>query len=321
MHASPSNAITGRKSQTTFVTAFALVAVLAAVVNWETMAWLVGMWWHSADYTHGFFVIPFACLLLWDRRDMLAEVDLEGSLWSIPFLAIGGGLAWYASYEYRLTGAALAMVPLLLGVVLLLGGWKALQWAWSAIVFLVFMVPLPGAVAGLLRLKLQLFGTQVSVFTLQTLGMPAVAEGNLIILPNSQPLEVADACSGIRMLMLFFAACIGAAFYLRREIMLIRVLIALSAIPIAIISNVVRITVTAFLHQAVSQALADRVFHDLAGWFMMPLAIVILWAETALFTRLFTAPEREAPLAFGVGAPAGANRAGAPSRPRGDNAP
>jgi exosortase/archaeosortase family protein len=101
------------------------------------------------------------------------------------------------------------------------------------------------------------------------------------------------------MLMLFFAACIGAALIIRRDLFT-RILIALSAIPIAIIANVTRITVTAILYETVSQELGDKVFHDLAGWFMMPIAIGILWLETALFAKLFLAPERDAPLAFGT---------------------
>ena len=118
--------------------------------------------------------------------------------------------------------------------------------------------------------------------------------------------------------MLFFAASVGAALYLRRE-PFIRVLIAISAPPIAIIANVTRITVTAILYEKVSQQLGDKIFHELAGWLMMPMAIALLWAETALFDRLFVAPEREAPIALGTAAVGGAQRGEGGIHPPGKN--
>lgn len=287
------------KSQTkVFVVTGALFA-LVALAYWSTFAWLIESWWDVPDYVYGFLIVPFSAVLLWDRRELIKDVQFQGSLWGLLPIAVGAAMRWYSAYEFVRVGEALSIVPLLLGVVLLVGGWKALRWAWSAVVFLVFMVPLPGRFAGTLALELQKIATTVSVFTLQTLGTPAVAEGNVIVLSNPPPLEVATACSGLRMLMLFFAACIGAAFYIRRD-WVTRVVIALSAIPIAIVSNVIRITVTAFLSERVSHELGNMVFHDLAGWFMMPIAIALLWLELALLTKLFTAPEREAPLAFGM---------------------
>ena len=189
---------------------------------------------------------------------MLKGVKLEGNLWGLPFVAVAAAMRFYAAYEYNQVLEALSIVPLLAGIVILIGGWKVLQWSWSAIVFLLFMVPLPGRIAGALSRQLQEFGTQLSVFTLQTLGIPAVSEGNVIVLTDSR-LGVVEACSGIRMLMLFFAACVGAALWVRRDIFT-RVLIALSAVPIAVIANVTRITATAILYETVSKELGRQRF-------------------------------------------------------------
>lgn len=290
---------TDSKSQTILIVGSIVLGLMVLVAYRLTLAWLVKSWWDVQDYVYGFLVIPFSALLLWDRREMIKDVELKGNLWGLPFLAIAAAMRWYAAYEFIQVAEALSLIPLLLGIVILVGGWKALQWSWSGIVFLTFMVPLPGRFADLLSRQLQQFATSVSVYVLQTLGMPAVPEGNVIVLTNAR-LGVVEACSGIRMLMLFFAACIGAAFYVRRDLFT-RILIGLSAIPIAVIANVTRITVTAILYETVSQELGDKVFHDLAGWFMMPMAIAILWLELGLFSKLFVAPEREAPLAFNTG--------------------
>ena len=277
----------------------AVLLVLVAATYYQTLGRLVGIWYDVPDYVYGFFVVPFSAFLLWDRRDMLKDAKFKTSWWAIPCFLLGALMRLYGNYRFNQAVEAFSMIPILAGIVLFVAGWPAIRWSWSAIAFLVFMIPLPSIIAGSLGQELQRVGTKISVFALQTFGMPAVAEGNVIVLTNAR-LGVVEACSGIRMLMLFFAACVGAAFLLRQRDLLTRILIVLSAIPIAVIANVSRITITAILYETVNQELGDKIFHDLAGWFMMPLAIAILWFETALFSKLFVAPQREAPLAVGT---------------------
>jgi len=191
--------------------------------------------------------------------------------------------------------ARLSILPCLAGVTLIIGGWRALRWAWPSIAFLVFMIPLPGALASALRQPLQTLGTHMSVFVIQTLGIPAIAQGNVIVLTEGE-LGVVEACSGLRMLMLFFAICIGAALVMRCELWE-KFLVAISAVPIAVVSNMTRITVTAVLYEmarkwpnVMSTETAEWVFHDMAGFLMMPLAMLLLWGEMVLLSKLFFEP-------------------------------
>ena len=208
----------------------AIVLVLVLLSYTRTFLWLsVDLWYEYQDYVYGFFVVPFSGFLLWDRRDMLKGIVLRISWWSIPCFLIGVSMRIIAIYRFTQVLEALSMIPILAGLVLFVGGWQAMKWSWSAIAFLVFMIPLPSFLAGAFSQVLQRVGTGISVFTLQTLGMPAVADGNVIVLSNAR-LGVVEACSGIRMLMLFFAACVGAAFLLRHRDLLTRILIILSAI-------------------------------------------------------------------------------------------
>ena len=162
-----------------------------------------------------------------------------------------------------------------------------------------------GVVAGAFRDFLQRLGTKISVYVIQTLGIPAVAQGNVINLTEGQ-LGVVEACSGLRMLMLFFAVCLGAAFVLRCPLWK-KVVIVVCAVPIAVLSNVARITVTAFLHETVSPELADKVFHDMAGLLMMPLAMLLLWGVWVLLGKLFLEQMPERPLSLS-GSLAGVSR-------------
>ncbi len=177
------------------------------------------------------------------------------------------------------------MIPCLAGLALFVGGWKALRWAWPSIVFLVFMIPLPGFLANLMGGQLQHVATVASTFVIQTIGISAVAEGNVIYLQNSQ-IGVAEACNGLRNMMLFLTVCVGMALITRRSV-IEKTIIVLSAAAIAVLANVIRIAVTAILHEKVSDAAANTLYHDMPGWFMMPLAVVFLWLELAYLNRVF----------------------------------
>jgi len=223
--------------------------------------------------------------------------SVSGCLWGLAFLAVAALMRWTAAFLFLNLLIPLALVPWLFGVTMFVGGWRAMRWAWPAVLFLVFMVPLPGMVSGLSAQTLQLIGTKTSVFAIQTLGIPAVAQGNVIHL-ETKPLNVAEACSGLRMLMLFFAVCVGAALVLRCPLWE-KVVIVLSAAPIAVFANVVRLTITALLYHMDMGDLADHLFHDGAGFLMMPLAMLLLWGEMSLLRKILLDPVSQVPLPLG----------------------
>ena len=142
----------------------------------------------------------------------------------------------------------MSLIPFFAAMALLVGGWRALRWSWPAIAFLVFMIPLPGATQNLASQQLQAISTKLSTFAIQTMGIPAVSSGIVITLTDipEKPLEVARACSGLRMLMLFFAICVAVAM-LSKKPLWERLLLVVSAMPIAVASNAIRIVLTALL--------------------------------------------------------------------------
>jgi len=285
--ASPTTAASGEPAvlatRGTLLSAGALLAVFVWTY-WTPMQTLVRRWWVDDDYTYGFLVPVFAGIILWVRRGMLKPFTPRGNLWGLPVMALAGLMRWVSVYCYFALVEPLSLVPLLAGIVLFVGGWRALRWSLPAIALLTFMVPLPGVVADLMSHPLQRAGTIASTYTLQTLGIPAIAQGNVICLSETQ-MGVVEACSGLRMMMLFFAVCFAAAFLVKRPAF-DRIVIIFSAPPIALLANVARIVLTGVLHETVSAEVADALFHDLAGWFMMPLAVVLLWGEMAILDRL-----------------------------------
>ena len=131
----------------------------------------------TPDYQHGPFVPLFSLFLLWVRRDMIIPFTGRGSWWGLAFLALWAWMRLAAVYFNFGSLPEMSMLPFFAGLALFVGGWQALRWAWPAIVFLVFMLPLPGDVQGWLSLQLQGIATRISVFIIQTLGIPSVATG------------------------------------------------------------------------------------------------------------------------------------------------
>ena len=255
----------------------ALAALVAVVwAYWGTLADIGEKWATDPQYSHGFLVPLFATYLLW-RRWHLCAGELRPRWWGGGVVVAGFGLrfAGHALYQPWLDAGSLLVV--LTGLVAAAGGRRGLAWAAPALLFLAFVVPLPYRVQHALGGTLQRIATGASTYILQTLGVPAVAEGNVIVLTDVR-LGVVEACSGLNMLVTFFALATAVAILVNRTVAE-RILIVASAVPIAVAANVARITLTGVLFEAQQGEWAQKVFHDFAGWLMMPLALCLLLAE------------------------------------------
>lgn len=189
-----------------------------------------------------------------------------------------------AVYQPWLDSAS--MLVCLAGLFATLGGTAGLRWAWPSIIMLGFMIPLPFRIQFLLGGTLQSLATKASTYLLQTFGVPAVAEGNVILLSQTR-IGIVEACNGLSMLLTFFALAAGFVLLLERKWWYGAILIA-SAAPIAVAANVIRITATGMLYEAEQSRLARIVFHDLAGWLMMPLGVIMLAVVVWYLDRVLT---------------------------------
>ncbi|MCS7046046.1 MAG: exosortase/archaeosortase family protein [Gemmataceae bacterium] len=262
-----------------------LLAIVLTWCYWTTLTTLMERWSNEAQYSHGFLVPIFSLVILAMRRPRQVP-PWQASWLGIPVVLSAIGLRWAAAEVdlQALDGASLLVM--LFGVTLLVAGRQTLAWSWPALAFLGFMLPLPFAMEVALSHPLQRVATIASTYTLQTLGYPALAEGNVIVLEQMR-LGVVEACSGLGMLMTFFALSTAMALVVQAP-WPDRIVLIVSAIPIAIVANVLRITTTgmAYYHLGVDSTLAKAIMHDLAGWLMMPLALALLWLELCYLSRL-----------------------------------
>jgi exosortase len=247
---------------------------------WPTLRMLEDIWRNVQDYSHGYFVIPLAIIILWARRDRLPSPS-AGLAWPGLILVALSVAMRYAGAKYYLESLdGWSIMPWVLGVTWFFFGRAVALWSLPSILFLTFMVRIPFRAELTLSLQLQLISTKLGCWGLQLLGQPALSEGNLIYLADLPPLEVAGVCSGMRIFIGIFALAYAFVVIMRRTWWETAILLA-SVIPIALISNATRVMATGLLWRYISGDAAHRFSHDIAGYAMIVYAALlfalVLW--------------------------------------------
>lgn len=242
-------------------------------------------WSTEPQYSHGFAIPLIAGGLGWFLRSRIPVGRCACDKWGIALIATGSLMHVVGVYLFVEAVDCLGLLACITGGILLIWGRNMVLGVWPAILFLVFMFPLPFRVERMLSAPLQLYGAEQAAWYIQLLGIPAVAKGSLILMGEHR-LGVAEACSGMRMLTVFFAISAAAIIITKRTVWE-KFVIFLSAIPIALICNIGRIVATAVAHHWFGPETADLIFHDLSGWLMMPSAMLLLLALLRLLDWIF----------------------------------
>ncbi len=241
---------------------------------------LASQWWHDPNYTHGFFVPVFSVFLLWERRAKLAALRVQPS-WTgliilvFALLALVLGTANSGLFLYRLS-----FLFLIAGAVVFLAGWKHLAAISFPLAFLVLMIP-SETLLEYITFPLQIVASKTASFLLMLAGVPAVREGNIIVLSNAR-LEVAEACSGVRSLFSLMTLTIIYGYLAETKIG-VRVLLALLAAPISVLANALRIAFTGLVVEYWGIEGTQGLLHLLSGWFIFAGSLALIF----LFHRFF----------------------------------
>jgi exosortase len=240
---------------------------------------------------HGFFVPLIAAYIVWQRREELAAIVPEPNWWGLLVVALGGLQLVLGTLGAELFTTRMSFVITLIGVVWTLGGNVMLRKLAFPLFLLFFMLPIPAVIYSSATFKLQILASQLADGALTVLNIPVLREGNVLELPN-QRLSVVDACSGIRSLLsLTFLSLVYGYFFERKT--WVRVVLFFSTIPIAIVANASRVTMTGVITQ-VKPELAEGFFHEAEGWviFMVALVILIVWHQILVRGSNFVAARR-----------------------------
>ena len=257
--------------------------VLAIVLAFHgALAELEHRWTTQEEYSHG-FLIPFvSAWLLWTRKDTL-RASVGPPSWLGPILVIFA-FALHAIGELSAVFilSQVAFVIVLVGIMLSVGGHRLLAAAFVPIAFLLFAIPLPYFVDAELTLRLQLLSSQLGAFLIRLFGIPVYLDGNIIDLGNYQ-LQVVEACSGLRYLYPLLSVSFLAA-YIFEAPRWQRILLFLSAIPIAIAMNGFRIGLVGILVDRWGTAMAEGALHFFEGWIIFLACGALLLLEMYLMS-------------------------------------
>ncbi|MHC4436468.1 MAG: exosortase/archaeosortase family protein [Planctomycetota bacterium] len=258
---------------------------------------IVNRWLADSSWSHGFLIPLFSLYFVNQKREEILRCawndEFRPNYLGLVFLVFG--ILFYPFNIVHLQYGYLRSVDMIasLGaIVLFLGGWKLVKHTWLPIVFLIFAVPLPERYYRELTIPMRQWAATVASHLLDLVPELEATAGGVVIdvfykgQPLNPPLDVAEACSGMRLLMAFLALGVAMA-YLHYRPLWQRIILLVSTVPIAIFCNIVRVTVTGFIYVLIHPKYAQGIYHDMLGMAMLPLAFGLYGALAWFMSSLF----------------------------------
>ncbi|HET7865636.1 MAG TPA: exosortase B, partial [Burkholderiaceae bacterium] len=246
--------------------------------------------WQSEENGHGIIILAVLAWLFWSKRQALAESEtrpapvLGWSLFSLGLLVyLFGRVFGIASAEFI---SHLFIVP---AALLLLKGRRALQVAWFPVLYLVFLIPLPGTVVDAMTGVLKHWISGIVETTLHAVGYP-IARSGVMMTIGQYELLVADACSGLHSMFSLSALgtlymyIVGRASRLHNAVMLVAIL------PIAFVANIVRVIILVLITFHFGDEAGQGFLHGAAGVVLMLVALVFFFAIDGLLNMVLAKP-------------------------------
>jgi exosortase len=244
-------------------------------------------WYNDDNYSHGFLIIPIAAYLAWERRAKLFAAPEKPSAFGLV-VVIGSLVVMMAGVlGAEMFVTRVSILGALVGSLLFLWGWQRVRVLAFPLAFLVLMIPLPGIIFNQIAFPLQLVASRFGEAAMGIANVPVLREGNVLILANTT-LEVAEACSGIRSLvsLLTLAIVLG---YFSDPRGWVRTLVALSSIPVAVVTNGLRVAGTGIAAHQFGEAAAQGFFHEFSGWMVFVAAFALMLGLQRVLVKVLPA--------------------------------
>ena len=266
-------------------------------------------WWNDENYSHG-LLIPFIIgYILWSQRERLARTPIKPStVWGGAAVVLALMALWAGTAGAELFMQRVSLVLILSGIVLYFWGFRLLRVALVPLILLLLAIPIPAIIFNKVAFPLQLFASRFAVWSMAALDIPVLRQGNIIELfplgaRETKKLEVVEACSGIRSLMTLVTLAVVFAYFthpgkddfdgnkrgrfgwLKSYGFWRSTLLVLSAVPIAILTNALRVSGTGVLARYYGTEVADSFFHSFSGWAIYIAAFLLLFGFAWILDR------------------------------------
>jgi len=241
-----------------------LLLGLLTLLYADVLKGLALQWWSDPNYGHGFFVPLFSCYILWHERENWTTLEIKPSNFGFAVMLGAVGLLLLGALGAELFISRFSLLVLLAGIILFLAGWKVLGAVSFPLGYLVWMIPIPAIVFNQITFPLQLVASRLAAAGLELVQVPVLRDGNVLVMSNYS-LEVVEACSGIRSLTTLIALAFAYGYFAEPRRWM-RYVLALLMIPIAIVTNAIRILGAGMLAHRYGPATAEGFLHGFSGW-------------------------------------------------------
>jgi exosortase len=244
---------------------------------------LASDWWNDPNYSHGFLVPVAFFWMVWQKREELGNAPRVPQTWGLGVVVLGLLQLIAGTWGAENFVAHSSMLVVLTGMTLFLFGVPVMRLILFPVAWLVFMIPLPSIIFYSVTFPLQLIASRLAGGILDLLRVPNVIEGNVINLANFTA-GVVEACSGIRSLISLLAFAVLAGHFLMMKTWA-RWVLAISAIPIALGVNAMRVAITGLLGNYLGSEWAEGFFHTFSGWLLFVGALAAMFGVAQLLRR------------------------------------
>ena len=270
------------------------LAVGAVALIAPTMFQVARDSWSTEQGGHGPLVLVTGFWALWrERRPDGVEKKPGNPVVSALLLGITLGIFAVARITGVLEIEAFAMYGAVLSAAYLVFGSAVLRSVWFPLVYLAFTLPPPDTVVAMVTQPIKIAISSSVVSFLAAVGYPVASSGVTIQIGQYQ-LLVAAACAGLNSIVTLTALCLFYVYLRHRSNVVAFIVIALAAIPVAIISNFVRVLVLVLVTYHFGDAMAQGFVHDFAGLLMFAVALITIFGVDKLAAPLFTERKKAA---------------------------
>ncbi|PYS23658.1 MAG: exosortase [Acidobacteria bacterium] len=275
------------------------IAVALAFLYFTVLVKLGNDWWHDENYSHG-LLIPFViAFIIWQERKQIGGWKAQPATWLGAIgIAISIFALWMGTAGAELFVQRASLVLMLFSLIVYFFGFRFIRFVAVPLMLLVLAIPIPQIIFNRIAFPLQLFASRCAVAAMSFLSIPVLRQGNVIeLMPlgASEPkkLAVVEACSGIRSLMTLVTLALIYAYFTRPTAPRTKVyaisrsiILMFAAVPIAILTNALRVSGTGVLAHYYGTRVADGFFHSFSGWVIYIAAALLLFATGWVIDRV-----------------------------------
>lgn len=260
------------------------IAVLLGITFYAGIREMIYFWDRREEYSYGYMIPFITAFLIWQRKNILDRTEFSGSWVGVVVVLFGLVLFALGTLSTITTIVQYAFLIVIIGTALSITGRDGIKSILVPLLFLVFMIPLPGFFLNNLSSQLQLISSELGVAVIRAFGISVFLEGNVIDL-GLYKLQVVEACNGLRYLFPLMSLSFICA-YIFKGAFWKRAIIFLSSMPITVLMNSFRIGVIGVLVEYWGPAQAEGFLHDFEGWIVFMACFGIILIEIWLLARI-----------------------------------